>query len=95
MPSVKPLPEFSTWLTGIEDATVRGAVVARVRRLQFGLMGDVESVGDAVSELRIHIGSGWRIYFTQRGGDIIVLLGGGTKRTQKRHQAREGTRGIA
>lgn len=81
--SVKPLPEFTIWLDDLADAIVRGVIVARIKRLERGLMGDVESVGDGVSELRIHIGAGWRVYFTQRGTQLIVLLAGGSKRTQK------------
>ncbi len=84
MYSVKPLPEFTSWLNGLKDATVRGVIAARIKRLERGLMGDVDPVGEGVSELRIHLGAGWRLYFTQRGSVLIVLLVGGTKRTQKR-----------
>lgn len=80
---VKALPEFTSWLDRLADASVRGVVVARIKRLERGLLGDVEPVGEGVSELRIHIGAGWRIYFTQRGGQLIVLLAGGSKSTQK------------
>ncbi len=80
---VKPLPAFTIWLDLLPDKIVRGAVLARIKRLEFGLMDDVEPVGDSVSECRIHLGAGWRIYFTQRGNNVIVLLAGGSKRTQK------------
>ena len=83
MLSIKPLPEFIAWLDNLPDAAVRGVVVARIKRLERGLLGDVEPVGEGVSELRIHIGAGWRVYFTQRGTQLIVLLMGGSKRTQK------------
>jgi putative addiction module killer protein len=86
MISIKPLPEFTEWLDGLSDVSVRGVVLARIKRLALGLMGDVGPVGpvgEGVSELRIHIGAGWRIYFIQRRTEVIVLLGGGTKRTQK------------
>ena len=81
--SIKPLPEFTEWLDGLSDVSVRGVVAARIKRLERGLMGDVEPVGDGVSEVRIHFGAGWRIYFVQRGVQLIVLLVGGSKRTQK------------
>ncbi|WP_112488310.1 type II toxin-antitoxin system RelE/ParE family toxin [Thiomonas sp. X19] len=82
--TIKPLPEFTAWLDDLGDAAVRGLVVARIKRLERGLLGDVEPVGEGVSELRIHVGAGWRVYFTQRGAQLIVLLVGGAKRTQKR-----------
>ena len=72
MPSIKPLPEFTIWLDKLDDAQVRGVIVARIKRLALGLMGDVEPVGEGISELRIHLGAGWRIYFTQRGKEVIV-----------------------
>ncbi|HEY0796838.1 MAG TPA: type II toxin-antitoxin system RelE/ParE family toxin [Acidisarcina sp.] len=55
-----------------------------MKRLELGLTGDVQPVGGGVSELRIHFGAGWRLYFTNRGVQVVVLLVGGSKRTQKR-----------
>jgi len=81
---IRLLPEFTEWIDSLKDETVRGVVVARIKRLELGLIGDVAPVGDGVSEARIHLGAGWRLYFTQRGATIIVLLAGGSKRTQKR-----------
>ena len=83
MYSIKPLPEFTAWLDALTDEPVRAVIAARVKRLALGVMGDVEPVGEGVSELRIHFGAGWRVYFVQRGKEVIVLLAGGSKRTQK------------
>lgn len=89
MLSVRPLPEFTKWLDGLKDNRVRGAVAERIKRLSFGLLGDFKAVGDGVVELRIDFGAGWRIYYTQVGraqfgAQIVVLLAGGSKRTQKK-----------
>ncbi len=81
---LKPLPAFTAWLDGLDDVSVRSVVLARLKRLELGLMGDVEPVGQGVSELRVHLGAGWRVYFTRRGAQLIVLLAGGSKRSQKR-----------
>jgi putative addiction module killer protein len=83
MISIKPLPTFTEWLSGLADDSVRGVILARIKRLALGLTGDVAPVGDGISELRIHVGAGWRVYFVQHGAQIIVLLAGGSKRTQK------------
>jgi len=62
MLSIRSLPEFSAWMDGLKDATLRGVIIARIKRLECGLMGDVQPLGDGVSELRIHLGAGWRVY---------------------------------
>ena len=82
--SVRPLPEFTTWLDDLKDSKVRGAVAERIKRLSYGLLGDFKAVGDGVIELRIDFGAGWRLYYTQVGAQIVVLLAGGSKRTQKK-----------
>ncbi len=80
--SVRPFPQFTAWLNDLPYNKVRGAVLARIERLRQGLFGDCKSVGDGVSELRIRLGTGWRVYFTQHERQIIILLIGGSKRTQ-------------
>jgi len=59
-------------------------VAERIKRLSFGLLGDFKAIGDGVTELRIDFGAGWRLYYKQCGAQIIVLLAGGSKRTQNR-----------
>jgi putative addiction module killer protein len=73
---------FQKWRLGIKDSRVRATIASRLDRLAFGLMGDVRPVGSGISEMRIHIGPGFRIYFKQQGPTIIVLLCGGNKSTQ-------------
>lgn len=84
MVKVRMLPEFVEWMRQIKDVTVRGVINDRIRRLQLGLFGDVAVVGEGVSELRIHVGAGWRVYFAQHGNELVILLVGGSKRTQTR-----------
>lgn len=76
--------EYQDWFTGLSDKLVKARIEARIRRLQDGNPGDVEPVGEGVSELKLHFGSGWRVYYTERNGQIIILLAGGNKSTQKR-----------
>jgi len=75
---------FSEWLSGLRDARAKAEVARRVRRLALGNPGDVKPVGQGVSELRIHYGPGYRVYFVQRGKRLIVLLCGGDKSAQAR-----------
>jgi putative addiction module killer protein len=75
---------FSEWFESLNDRTAVARIATRLARLQAGLMGDVKSVGDSVAELRIDHGPGYRVYFVQRGNVMIILLCGGTKKTQSR-----------
>ncbi|MEK8089026.1 type II toxin-antitoxin system RelE/ParE family toxin [Thermithiobacillus plumbiphilus] len=75
---------FRKWWTNLKDGRARGAIFSRLDRLAYGHAGDVRPVGQGISELRIHHGPGYRIYFQQRGATIILLLCGGDKSTQAR-----------
>ncbi len=75
---------FGDWLRALRDSQARARIAARTRRLAFGNVGDVRPVGEGVSELRIHHGPGYRVYFVQRGALLILLLCGGDKSTQDR-----------
>ena len=82
MIEIKQTETFRKWRTRLKDERARALIASRLDRLAFGHAGDVEPVGQGISELRIHHGPGYRIYFRKRGDTIIVLLCGGDKRTQ-------------
>ena len=73
---------FVQWLDGLRDVRARARVQVRVERLAAGNAGDVEPVGEGVSELRIDYGPGYRVYFKKHGREVVILLAGGDKRTQ-------------
>jgi putative addiction module killer protein len=75
---------FSKWLDGLRDHEARSRVLVRIRRFELGNPGDVKSIGDGVSELRIAYGPGYRVYFTRQGTTIVILLCGGDKASQRR-----------
>ncbi|EQD64616.1 addiction module killer protein [mine drainage metagenome] len=81
--TVKRLEEFSDWLKDLKDGLTRQRLNKRLRKTQFGNLGDVEPVGEGVYEMREHFGPGWRMYYVQRGDALIVMLGGGDKSTQQ------------
>ena len=74
--------QFDNWLSNLRDQQAKRRVQARIDRAEDGNFGDCEPVGEGVSEMRIHYGPGYRVYFAQRGMEIVVLLAGGDKRTQ-------------
>lgn len=96
MIEIRQTETFARWLAGLRDSRARARINVRIRRLSVGNPGDVKPVGEGVSEMRIDYGSGYRVYFVQRGAALIILLAGGDKRTQDRDiaTARELTRTL-
>lgn len=75
---------FDKWLRRLRDPRARARIAARIRRLSLGNPGDVQPVGDGISELRIDYGPGYRVYFRRQGAVLVLLLCGGDKDTQQR-----------
>jgi putative addiction module killer protein len=82
--SVLQTEEFEGWLDDLRDRKARAAIRNRLLQIEGGLLGDTKSLGGKVSEIRIHYGPGYRLYFTKQGLLVIVLLCGGEKGSQKR-----------
>ena len=84
MIEVRETTIFSDWLESLSDNVTRTRIQARILRLRSGNPGDVKSIGEGVAEMRIHHGSGYRIYFVKKGSELIILLAGGDKSTQSK-----------
>lgn len=84
MVDIRKTESFAKWLDNLRDIRGRARIQARIERLAAGNPGDVKPVGEGVSELRIDYGPGYRVYFTKRGRELIILLAGGDKRSQSR-----------
>jgi putative addiction module killer protein len=75
---------FTKWLEGIKSIKAKSRVLVAMQRMQTGLISDTKPVGEGVQEIRIHIESGYRIYFGYDGTELIILLAGSTKKNQSR-----------
>lgn len=75
---------FDAWFAGLRDLQAAARIKTRIRRAEDGNFGDCEPVGEGVSEMRIHYGPSYRVYFAQRGMEVVILLAGGDKATQSR-----------
>ena len=75
---------FSRWVEGLRDRRAVARIQARLRNVAMGNFGDTRPVGDGVSEMRIHYGPGYRLYFMRQGANVVVLLCGGDKDSQQR-----------
>ncbi|MBP3999837.1 type II toxin-antitoxin system RelE/ParE family toxin [Pseudomonas koreensis] len=73
---------FVTWHASIRDLRAKVAIARRIDRASAGNLGDIKPVGDGVSEMRVDVSAGYRVYFTMRNGVVIVLLAGGDKSSQ-------------
>lgn len=82
MLQIRKTETFAQWLDGLRDVRARARVQVRIERLAAGNAGDVQPVGEGVSELRIDYGPGYRVYFKKHGREVVILLAGGDKRTQ-------------
>jgi putative addiction module killer protein len=84
MMEIRKTGVYAKWLDGLRDIRARARVLARVERLAMGHPGDVKSVGEGVSELRINYGPGYRVYYKRQGHELVILLAGGDKNSQSR-----------
>ena len=96
MLEIRETPAYAAWFSALRDRTAKARIDIRIRRLSLGNPGDVRPIGESVSELRIHYGPGYRIYFTKQGETLVILLAGGDKSSQEQdiRHAKDLTRNL-
>ena len=82
MIEIRKTEVFTKWIENLKDLRAKVRILARIDRIELGNFGDVSPVGEGVSEMRIFYGPGYRVYFVQRGSEVVILLSGGDKSTQ-------------
>jgi len=82
MVEIRKTELFAKWIDNLRDVQAKARVLVRIERLASGNAGDVKPVGEGISEMRIDYGPGYRVYFTKRGSELIILLAGGDKGSQ-------------
>ena len=82
MVEIRKTELFAKWIDNLRDVQAKARVLVRIERLASGNAGDVKPVGEGISEMRIDYGPGYRVYFTKRGSELIILLAGGDKSSQ-------------
>lgn len=80
--------DFDEWLSHLADQKAKARILARLSSAIFGNFGDCGPVGEGVSEMRIHVGAGYRVYYTRTGSTVYILLAGGTKASQRKDIAK-------
>jgi putative addiction module killer protein len=81
--TIRETEAYARWFAALRDQRAKDRIDARIRRLSLGNAGDAKPVGGGISELRIDYGPGYRVYFTRRGAEIVLLLTGGDKSRQR------------
>lgn len=94
--TIRETEVYSKWFARLRDAVAKARILVRLRRMSLGNLGEYRDLGDDVCELKFHFGPGYRVYYTIRNGEIVILLAGGDKSSQSRdiEKAKELARGL-